>query len=545
MLVFLVSLIPVVTGGSILSTNNNKDNERLRFDVTSSRSLNQPPSVQVTFSNGVQDELELTEYKPYGSSSNAGCNFLGRLRNDVASSAAVTGCLNKPGDIMEVTLISKNNINKLFKVDFDGNAEVLANPFEHGAQSRAIPVDRDDNGWHLVGGDEEKNDKIELEAAKVEVGTIPSKLKAVIKFGYDEGWKNAFTGTNFNDWIASVLTHSQAHYKDPSLGTEVTLEIQGDPLYQAGAFWTADENLSQATAASAAAGLNDVTAFSWFVNQGGGGVAGIAWVGTLCMHSGYNTNLNEAYSSQAVSAFILSHELGHNFGMSHDFDDSHGGQGGPCDNTGIMSYGSTDYTGWSTCSRSDFERHYASRNWANCLEDISDTTEAPTTAAPSTAAPTEAPPATETTPGDNTAPEYFLADGGKTCTEACKDRGGKCNLAAIEYVAGSVSICKETIESLGKTPTRGGRYRDDNSGCTYHPGQTGWFQVMDNGKGTTCDARNRDRSRQRVCACGGSTDTNPTCKDHNMWGYCHEENAWICSFLDWLQEDCPKMCGVC
>ena len=110
------------------------DNERLQFDVTSSRSLNQPPSVQVTFSNGVQDELELTEYKPYGSSSNAGCNFLGRLRNDVASSAAVTGCLNKPGDIMEVTLISKNNINKnkMFKVDFHGNAKMLENPFDHG-----------------------------------------------------------------------------------------------------------------------------------------------------------------------------------------------------------------------------------------------------------------------------------------------------------------------------------------------------------------------------------------------------------------------------
>ena len=75
-------------------------------------------------------------------------------------------------------------------------------------------------------------------------------------------------------------------------------------MYQAGVAWTADENLSQATAASGAAGLNDVTAFSWFVAQGGGGVAGMAWVGTLCMHSGYNTNLNEAYSSQAVSAFV-------------------------------------------------------------------------------------------------------------------------------------------------------------------------------------------------------------------------------------------------
>ena len=107
------------------------DNERLRFDVTASRSLNQPPSIQVRFANGVQDELELTQYK-FDGKSEVGCNFLGRLRNDVASSVAVTGCLNKPGDIMEVTLISRNNINKMFKVDFDGNVDVLANPFENG-----------------------------------------------------------------------------------------------------------------------------------------------------------------------------------------------------------------------------------------------------------------------------------------------------------------------------------------------------------------------------------------------------------------------------
>ena len=107
----------------------------MRFDVTASRSLNQPPSVQVRFANGVQDELELTQYK-FDGKSEVGCNFLGRLRNDVASSVAVTGCLNKPGDIMEVTLLSKNNINKMFKVDFYGNAEVLENPFEHGG----IPI---------------------------------------------------------------------------------------------------------------------------------------------------------------------------------------------------------------------------------------------------------------------------------------------------------------------------------------------------------------------------------------------------------------------
>ena len=85
----------------------------------------------MTFQNGVQDELELMQHRFNGGSS-VGCNYLGHLRNDKASSVAVTGCLNKPGDIMEVTLISKNNINKMFKVDFNGNAEILENPFEHG-----------------------------------------------------------------------------------------------------------------------------------------------------------------------------------------------------------------------------------------------------------------------------------------------------------------------------------------------------------------------------------------------------------------------------
>ena len=76
----------------------------MHFDVTSSRSTNVPPSIRVTFANGAQDDLDLTEYK-FHESSEGGCNYLGRLRNDLASSAAVTGCLNQPGDLMDITLI--------------------------------------------------------------------------------------------------------------------------------------------------------------------------------------------------------------------------------------------------------------------------------------------------------------------------------------------------------------------------------------------------------------------------------------------------------
>ena len=57
-------------------------------------------------------------------------------------------------------------------------------------------------------------------------------------------------------------------------------------------------------------------------------------------------------------------------GMLHDFDEDHGGSNGPCDGTGIMSYGSAPNV-WSTCSRADFLALYnqiiASSSWNWCL----------------------------------------------------------------------------------------------------------------------------------------------------------------------------------
>ena len=63
--------------------------------------------------------------------------------------------------------------------------------------------------------------------------------------------------------------------------------------------------------------------------------------------------------------------MGHNMGMLHDFASQHGGHGGPCDGTGLMSYGTVPDV-WSTCSKADFLAHYnnvvASKEYSWCLD---------------------------------------------------------------------------------------------------------------------------------------------------------------------------------
>ena len=60
-------------------------------------------------------------------------------------------------------------------------------------------------------------------------------------------------------------------------------------------------------------------------------------------------------SSKYFLCQVVVHEMGHNLGMSHDFDDKHAGKG--CDGTGFMSYG-THPDQWSPCSKSDLLEHY-------------------------------------------------------------------------------------------------------------------------------------------------------------------------------------------
>jgi hypothetical protein len=103
--------------------------------------VEEAPTIEVTFANGVKDDLVLSHYK-MNENAVIGCNYIGHLRSSPSSSVGVTGCLIKPGDKMEVTMISEKNLNKMFSVDFYGNAEIIKTPFEEGGISIVLLFSR-------------------------------------------------------------------------------------------------------------------------------------------------------------------------------------------------------------------------------------------------------------------------------------------------------------------------------------------------------------------------------------------------------------------
>merc|ERR1740124_1730762 len=123
------------------------------------------------------------------------------------------------------------------------------------------------------------------------------------------------------------------------------------------------------------------------------------------------------------------------------------------------------------------------------------------------------PPPSPSPPPSPPPPQYFLADGGKSCSQACADMSNNaCNLGAITSAASSVARCSDVVRSLNMSFTQSGMYRNDDdnraSGCTFRPNQAGnWAQVGNSTRdgaapAPTCDEVNADSSRRRVCACG-------------------------------------------
>ena len=73
--------------------------------------------------------------------------------------------------------------------------------------------------------DDSKTNKTERNVTARNMAAIPAKLRATIRFAYEESAKNKM-GANADAWIQDTMVHTRAHYRHPSLGTEIEFEVR-------------------------------------------------------------------------------------------------------------------------------------------------------------------------------------------------------------------------------------------------------------------------------------------------------------------------------
>ena len=343
--------------------------------MSQDRSLDGSPSVSITFPDGYTDTMILSRYYSNVNDRLARtekCHFFGHLEGEPEACIALTGC---PGsDDLEFTIMSEHSTDATFKWNKNGEVQLIGSPFKDGkGRSLVREVEENQSGTWIVEGDDEIVNpalkKAEMEIAKNcasgNCKSVPTTNLLSLKWGYGEGFLTK-TGSHANAkaYIQATLPHMQALYcHSASLGTKIQLEIFGEIKHFSGKYFKANVANAEALETSTATevGKADLVVYMGYDN-GTDGIIGIAAVSTVCMpstYAGQKFSINEWMATHAEAGQLVAHEVGHNLGMYHDFDNRHSGKG--CDKKGVMSYGGL-YTKWSTCSKSDFQAHVTKVN---------------------------------------------------------------------------------------------------------------------------------------------------------------------------------------
>jgi len=269
------------------------------------------------------------------------CLFTGKLEGDLDSEVSVSGCHNSnetmvsiassllPDGFVELMIVDGNTKNMDSANIFgETEGESMENSTPDYVYPPADPFEWAVSPWS---------------------GPLPSTVVLKTDIKYDNSLLEHFgySHERTKDWINDVVQLAKPMMSHNTLSIKVGIEI--------GEVTHIDETLEadNRTIYYLQQTKNHNSLTSYFCNDHRRrGYAGIAFRGSACNPS-WAININELAYSDLETARTFAHELGHNIGMHHDFDEIHGGHHGKCDFQGLMSYGQKP-TQWSSCSDKDF-----------------------------------------------------------------------------------------------------------------------------------------------------------------------------------------------
>jgi len=260
-------------------------------------------------------------------------------------------------------------------------------------QTWVLPADGSVKLDHVMTPPGERSSKPK---AAVERAMPSQGFRMTVQPMVDQSFRNQY-GSNVQTRVNAIMEHAKTFFVHGSLQTKFELDIKSLHNYP-NALLAGENELNTLVSYVRNSNLPLVNTYSLISMRGGNGIAGIAWLGTVCGTKAYRTNINEYYGD-LDTAQILVHEIGHNLNMGHDFRNGNpnsyrfSSTGEACTAVnGYMDYRSNPNR-WSPCSVEDMTRYYnqvgPDNYGSTCMTLLSDTD--PTTAAPTTAAPTNAP----------------------------------------------------------------------------------------------------------------------------------------------------------
>jgi len=327
--------------------------------------------MEITFADGSKDEIFL---KPDPEDN---CFFHGSLKGDVESEVEVDGCKND-AEIVEISsrlvpcgiviLLLENG--ETYTIDpTDGIT------FPNGTDSVAQgPVAAAFRGPQWQGSlPPEVTAKFHIRITK----SLVEQWVEDKPWGSQRPWGSQLRESWAKIRVRRIVSLAQPWFKQNlGLAMDVKLEILSIEITSAtipDVF--AEDSSGNLIALDLLAGKGPRGDYptAWFKAQsrtatGHNTIRGLGTRGAFCKGTkaatGSITEVWMEFQKDASSAWLFAHELGHNLGILHDFAGKHGGEGGTCNDKGIMSYSPPRPLPmkWSTCSREDQEDEFRTQS---------------------------------------------------------------------------------------------------------------------------------------------------------------------------------------